>query len=177
VTTKTFSDGATHRRYDLPTIDGLEGWGTIVLGADGFFAAVTDYGNYAYRWCHTGEPDFRRFVLKIGGDYLLGKISRDDEYDGEATAKGIRSLILERRRENLWGKEQAREEWDLVESCDVEHGGDFGFHAWYLETKIGDASEMRCDRYPNDASAFAEKTMPRLRELIRAEIAAEKAAA
>jgi hypothetical protein len=174
---KTFPDGSALKRYELPSIDGLEGWATIVLGADGFFAAVTDYGNYAYRWCHTGDDDFRNFVVSISGDYLLGKVSRDDVYDGETTARDIKRRIRRQRREGWITKDEARTEWELVESCDVENGGEHAFGCWYEETNMCDASKMRSDRYPNDATAFAEKTLPRLKAMLRAELAAESKAA
>ena len=173
----TFPDGSTLKRYDLPSINGLEGWATIVLGADGFFAAVTDYGNYAYRWCATGEVDFRNFILRIGGDYLLGKVSSEDVYDDEATERLIKKHILEHRKEGWYSKERARKEWDHLVACGVADNGEIGFHQWYEGTEIGDAYEMRVDVYPRDASAFAEKTLPRLKDAIRAELAAEKVAA
>ncbi|ARF67055.1 hypothetical protein B7C51_19310 [Paenibacillus larvae subsp. pulvifaciens] len=44
-------------------IDG-EGWGIFILDETGMFAAVTDYGNCAYKWPHSGCEDFRHFFAQ-----------------------------------------------------------------------------------------------------------------
>lgn len=162
-------------RYTLPP-EKYEGWATIVLGSDGFFAAVTDFGNYAYRWMHHGCSDFREFVVGLVGsdDYLLGKIARHEyRFDGEATGRGIRQHICETRRCGSFTKEKAREEWDLVDRCDIEGGGEIAYHEWYLNTDIQDAYEYRSESYSWDARNFASKIMPRLAAILKAELAAE----
>ncbi|MHB1418700.1 MAG: hypothetical protein ACYCX4_03810, partial [Bacillota bacterium] len=110
-------------RYYIPSEDGLEGWGIFLLDSTGMFAAVTDYGNYAFRWAYHGEKDFRKFVIGLKNDpgYLLGKVLPNGKvYDGEETIKNIKETIIDVRRDGSWSKEQARKEWDLLDS-DLEY--------------------------------------------------------
>ena len=44
---------------------------------------------------------------------------------------------------------------------------------WYENTKLGDASEFAVYDFSPRALAFQKHVMPRLREVIRAELAAE----
>lgn len=61
-------------QYDFPSVNG-EAWGTFILRSDGYFSAVTDFGNYAHRWYHHGRDDFREFVLGVGPDYVVSKLT------------------------------------------------------------------------------------------------------
>lgn len=171
---KTFPDGTEHKRY---VVSGERGqWlATVFLGADGVFSTVSDYGNYGYWWGGIGgDGDVRRFLCGCNAHYLTGKLSPGREYDGDATERGIRKHILEQRREKAYTKEFARVEWDILGSW-ASPSEDF--RSWYEQTEIGDASEFYCDRPRQQAVAFVEKVMPRLCEMLRAEMAAEKAAA
>lgn len=63
----------TAKSYTLRTESGQ--WlGQIVLTSDGMFASVTDYGNFSYSWRHTGEEDFREFLIRLGVDYFATKM-------------------------------------------------------------------------------------------------------
>jgi hypothetical protein len=168
---KTFSDGTTLKRYDLPSIDG-EGWASVVIGADGFFAAVTDYGNYAHAWPHREPGDFRVLLCRFDGEYILGKVARK-EYDGDATAKAIRERVREMRKAGQLTARQAMDERALLEEHD-EVSCQVAYALWHAETTIEVDSEFTCERWPVQAVAFVEKTLPRLRERILAEMA-EKA--
>lgn len=48
--------------------------GNIVITEDGFFGAVTDYGNFAYQWNAFGDS-FEKFLLSINEDYFAKKMS------------------------------------------------------------------------------------------------------
>lgn len=62
---------ATLRRYALPSVKG-EGWAIIVIGSDGYFSTVSDWGNYAYLWTHPG-CEFRHFLAGLDADYFWGR--------------------------------------------------------------------------------------------------------
>lgn len=163
-------------RYVLPSVRG-EGWAVFVLGSDGFFSAVSDFGNYAYLWRAHGCADFRQFLLGAARDwsYFANKLSEGErEYDGTATRRGIQRHILEYRRDRTLSKEEARREWDLCGS-DVEdygHGG--GFADWYRETALPDAAFFAVYRIPKQAEMFVKKTLAaRLVPLLEAELRAE----
>jgi hypothetical protein len=171
---RTFPDGTTHRRYDVRGERGQ--WlATVFLGADGVFSTVSDYGNYGYWWSAIGgDGDIRRFLLRSEEDpgYFRIKLDASTEYDGEATEGEVRKAMLQWRREGTLTKEQARQEWEIADYARAD------FRDWH------DATDM--DVYPDDfyrdrpnpqAVAFVEKVMPRLCEMLRAELAAEKAVA
>lgn len=168
------------RRYYLPNSDPLEGWAIIVLGSDGFFSAVSDYGNYAFLWTHHGCDDFREFLLRAerDWDYFLRKLSPEQTYDGEKTVRAIRREILEARRNGRISKRMARLEWDLLEECEAGLEYETGFAHWYGQTDLDDeAFGLRRVSHDSNAIAFVRKTMPRLAEVLRAELEAERAAA
>ena len=158
-------------RYTLPTIDRIEGWGIFLMDSTGIFAAVTDYGNYAYSWSHYGEKDFREFIIGLekSPSYLLGKVARHEyKYDGEETLKFIKKHILEYRRDANVTREEARKEWDLLEEYELEY--EYGFNQWYESTSLDDAHEFYHESYSASAIGFAKKLIPRLAELLRAEL-------
>ncbi|AHD04899.1 hypothetical protein ABNB59_06440 [Paenibacillus larvae] len=163
-----------HWRYDIPQIDG-EGWGTFLLDETGMFAAVTDYGNCAYKWPHSGCEDFRHFFAqeRTNWGYFLPKLFYElKEYDGDETLQRIKEYIISCRRDGTFTREKARQEWDLLERHDWLYG-DFEFAYWYDETSISDAEEFYIRGYPSSALAFVNKLLPRLSKAIREELARE----
>ena len=154
-------------RYSIPSQD-MEGWATVVLGSDGFFAATTEYGDYAHQW-PAPAMGMREFVAQVHPEYLLGKIAHHlMEFDAKATEKRIREHVTK-----LKGKERAKE-LELLDECDISEQGKYGFTTWCMGTNTCDPCEDEVMVYPADARAFATKTMPRLAAMIRAELEAEK---
>lgn len=69
----------TAKSYTLKTESGH--WlGQVVLTNDGAFMAVTDYGNFSFAWRHTGEDDFRKFLIGTEVDYFGGKMYQGMAY-------------------------------------------------------------------------------------------------
>ncbi len=175
----TMSEPVKLWRYYLPTVDGLSGWAEIVLGSNGFFAAVSDYGNYSYAWRDTGRADFRAFVaaLEREPDYIAGKLGPCSGHqfpiDYERTIKCIREHIVSSRRDGL-SKERARREWEAVRSFATEPN-DYGLNRWFDATGFDDRGEFVCRSPPAGLRAFCERTIPRLAAAIRAEMEAERA--
>ena len=85
-------------RYTIPSVNN-EGWAIFVIGSDGYFSAVSDYGNYAHIWRCIGCKDFREFLLNAERDcsYFAAKLAPEKVYDGEQTAENIRYAILQMR--------------------------------------------------------------------------------
>lgn len=155
-----------HWRYSVPNRKGYEGWAILFLDSAGCFAALSDYGDWSYRWNARGfspDEDIRKFLLRCDDDYLLRKIAPKQEYDSEATQTSIRELILGMRREKQLDKEEARYEWDL--SSDVSTEFDFG--RWMQNTDLPEAHEVYCQKYSEQAKAFLRECMPRLKEAIK----------
>lgn len=155
-------------RYSIPNTNGYEGWAVLFLDNAGCFTALSDYGDWSYRWNQRGmdQPDMRYFILSCDDDYLLRKINPAKEYDPEKTTAAIRELILGMRRETQLTKEEARDEWELTSSLDTE----YEFGSWMRDTNLPDASEVWCVKHSEQARAFLKHCMPRLRELIKNEL-------
>lgn len=156
-------------RYSIPSEQG-EGWAVFVLGSDGYFSSVSDYGNYAFLWCAHECRDFREFLLHTDRDwdYFVRKLSPGNVYDGEATERGIRETILRLRRDRSLSMEEARTEWDLASNIDLD--SEIGFHQWYIETALSDAWEYGQYRAPEHVVQFVRKCMVRLIPLLRADL-------
>lgn len=161
-------------RYYLPNESPLEGWAYIVLSNDGYFSAVSDYGNYAFYWTHHGEKDFRIFLVRAhrSWDYFASKLG-DKRYDGNATYDRIKSFILEQRRSLNWDAEKAREEFDLIENEVDKCYGPGDFTRWHDQTKIDEPWEFYTERYPANLLAFTQKTLKRLSDILEQDLRRE----
>ena len=168
-------------RYSLPNVpEWCEGWAIIFLDSTGCFSALSDYGNYAYRWPDHGwgDFDFRKFFIERGDDYLLGKIAPNDVYDEDETLRAIKKTILSERRHAIaladaaWTRERARQEWDLLDRygwLDSEEA----FQEWTRETSLDDPWMYQERKTHPRSVAFTKKVMPRLRAIIRDELLRE----
>ncbi len=169
--------GVQLRRYVLPSVKG-DGWAVIVLGSDGFFAAVSAHGNYAHLWSHHGCADAREFFARADRDwdYFVNKLSpRPWTLDGEKTHQRIAQFILTARRHDDFSARLAREEWQLLQASDIRDTGEAGFADWHRQTKIWDAAEYAVYSPPSDVVAFCRQTLPRWAAMLQAELAAEAA--
>jgi len=167
-------------RYYLPSENGAgSGWAEILLTAGGMFAAVSDFGNYAYAWRHHGRDDVRKFFVREDAgnwDYFAHKLGGEhaEEYDPERTLKNVKRVILERRRRQTYSKDEAAKEWALlVFHNDLEHA--FDFSDWLRETRIEDAAAERRERVGPMLERFCKETLQRLSRAIEAELALEAA--
>lgn len=158
-------------RYVLPTAK-HDGWAIFALSSDGFFACVSDRGNYAYYWPNHGCSDFREFFLKASAEwsYFAKKLHPRKEYDEDLTIQSVKEQILWCRRDESFTRDKARTEWELLGELAAE-----GFDAWLGQTTLLDAYEYYCESYPSDVQHFCKVTMGRLADVLRAELAAEKA--
>jgi hypothetical protein len=167
----------TLRRYALPSING-EGWAVVVLGSDGYFSTVSDWGNYAYWWGSHGREDFREFVIGLAGsiDYAVGKLSPGRHtYDGPKTLASVKESICQLRRDGSLSREEARHEWDLLDRYDLEDSeGDLA--RWMDHTQLIEAWGYAVYSRDSNAVGYAKHVLPRLAEVLKAELEAERAA-
>lgn len=161
-------------RYSIPN-EKYQGWAILFLDDAGCFAALSDYGNYAYRWNANGlgdARDLRDFIVTCDPEYILRKISQKTAYDADKTLADVQRTILEKRRWGGWSKERASSEWEEVKYCGYL-SAEFHFQTWLEETSLEDAGELARYTYPVDALAFMERAWPRLKASIQADLAAE----
>ena len=165
-------------RYSIPPLNG-QGWGIFILDSTGMFAAVTDYGNCAFKWTHHGCNDFREFLAKVKpcrlNDYCIIKLfGSKNVFDSDETLKEIKRHILTYRYEDEYSKDFARKEWGLLE--DYYDESEFGFGRWLEETSISDAYEFAVYDYSAGAKMFGSELLPRLAEVLREELQKEAVA-
>lgn len=167
-------------RYYLPSTKD-QPWAEVLLTSSGMFAAVSDYGNYAYPWRAHGERDFREFIAGLAkdGNYVAGKLSQRTAYRGDETLAAIKRHIFDARRHGGLDADEARELWDELNDFDLESHAE-EFSRWLRESDgastIADAFEFAVYDYPADVKAFCRLVLPRLAVVLRAEIEAENRA-
>jgi hypothetical protein len=145
-------------RYSFPSVKG-EGWAIFFLDEAGCFSALSDYGDWSYRWNTRGLPKemtFRHFLLECSDDYILRKIAPQREYDSVSTLHVIRDMIIGMRRVDQLSKYEARVEWDRLESYDTE---------------LPDTSELYMTKYSEQARLFLKHCLPRLRTALSKDLA------
>lgn len=159
------------RRYRVPGGE-LDCGGMIVIGDDGYFSAVTDFGNYAYGWWSYGleGSDFRSALCKFSPDYICGKLGLP-VYDQAKTLAGIKRHLTDEEESGTYSREFVESEQDLLSGLD---DGEYGFWRWFDATEIEDAVELRETSPAPDLVSFATHTWPRFVATLRAEMDAER---
>lgn len=163
-------------RYTLNSCDNpRDSWSIVFVDSTGCFSVLSDHGDWAYRWVtqHTGQDDFRKFLVQIDSNYLARKIGRAEDnavFDGDRTRQDLRKQVIELRREGRWTRDRARREWDLVGEIE---GHPVSFDLFLQSTTIEEAWEFRHTRREFGLDHWSRVSFPRLKEVIRAELARE----
>jgi len=161
-------------RYSLPSIKG-SGWAIFVLGSDGYFSSISDFGNYAYLWAHHGKKDFREFLLDVENhwDYFVNKLSPGREYDGEATKKAIHTRLHEMMENGEITIAEVEEEAELLElEYDIEDSVE-AFHQWASKQEKIDEYEAHAlyeEKHPYMVERFVKEAMVRLVPLLKKDL-------
>lgn len=165
----------TLRRYVLPSQHG-EGWATIVIGSDGYFSTVSDYGNYAYQWCNFGDRDFRSFLVSVDADYLRRKLDPSEIFDREATVRNLLAAIERAQHKGELTPDEADDETDRV--LGIYSECEFSAWVWHLTDLDYDdyLAEALVMRPPGAIVGFVERIFPRFKALLREELGIEQAA-
>lgn len=150
-----------------------EGWAHIFLTDRGMFSAVSDWGNYANMWGHTGCGDFREFFLDAKRDwqYFAQKLWPTKILNEEASFKRIKEEILRQRRTKDLTKDQAENAWGALSYYDT-------WGAYLESSECTDAFDEAWDysvydHHP-DVVSFCKRVLPRLAERIRDELSGAK---
>lgn len=166
-------------QYKIPNTN-REGWASIMLREDGFFAAVSDYGNYAYYWGCTGCEDVREFFLGAhrDWDYFAGKFNPRKTIDDEKSFENLKRHLLEEQQElkesdELCVEEHLAEIDEKLQHLETFSDWDSFLHDDGTPELFEEPWEWGVLAYDPDVVSFAKKVMPRLEQLIRAELARE----
>jgi hypothetical protein len=164
------------RRYDLPSDKTHEGWAKIVIDTDcGFFAAVSDFGNYANIWTHPGS-EFRKFLIGCSPDYFQGKlmVERPNKsvFDGDATRAAVVEAVKELPTDTEEEAELHASELSLLmdyPSFDTPES----FDEWADCSDLGYTWEYAKYIPEPQCRQFCEKVMPRFKAMLTIELEQE----
>lgn len=148
-------------------------WARIWITDDGCISILSDYGNYGYWFDGLPPCGMRAFLAQAGDDYLSGKFSAGErEMDCTATERAIQREIIERRREGIFSREEARAEWRLASG--VDWNSELEQWDWARETKLQEEPwQYFKDRYPIQVTMFLKDLWPLFVLQLKAELAEE----
>lgn len=159
----------TFHHYCLPSVK-HEGWAEVVIGDNGFFASVSDYGNYAFRWTDWGDKSFLDFFCGLEADYVRCKLDPSKHFDLDKTVAACRRAIGQEYKHGgnprgRLSKYSVHEALEGLKDVDSEYDFDLWIDHWsgYLD----DYSEMYRTSPSPQILAFVTKTLPRIKAAIR----------
>jgi hypothetical protein len=163
--------------YALPSGKDME-WAEIVITSTGMFAAVSDWGDYAYVWRHTGCKDVREFFAgKVDGDYFARKLAHGARvYNPETTLCNVKEMLNTLVKDGDLTPEKMEEELEVLEDCgdlDSEHSFSTWLNSTLLECDPYELSSTACYEIDNSVVNFCERIMPRLAKKIDEELDSE----
>ena len=123
------------------------GWAIFTVNDQtGEFSIQSDWGNYSYRWNinHLGEPNLTTFLAHMTeGSYVADKLHYGrpqdrEEFDEDATKRGLKLRVGEFYGETRIDLEQAKELLDIITDLDWYNTDSFlnTFDNNYDELKI-----------------------------------------
>lgn len=168
-------------RYDIHL--GRNGWAIIVIDEmSGFFATVSDYGNWSHVWPHHGRESFKHFLVEISKDpdYFMKKVAGGRrEWDEEATHKRVRGDLLRHRREGNCTKKEARTLWKKILFMEDEGFDKQGYANQLYEDGIADnlysdGEIPIVNTFPSDLKQFSKLVYPIFVDTLRKELSQPK---
>lgn len=161
--------------YTLKSEGVGEGWALVMMREDGFFATISDYGNYAYLWSSIGTDDFRKFILSLDGAYLARKLKPESHVDADESFKNVAEDLKSRVKDGSLSKDQAKKARQVL----ARHSSDGDWEGFlrdqdahqYFEEPWGFAIST----LDSDVLSYAEKVLPRLKVVIQKDLEADQA--
>jgi len=179
---------AGYKGYEWATIC-VQGW--QATGNDGQPREIgeilihSSYGSWAYQWGHLGLP-FKQWLAKADDkDYIAGKFlgSKAYVFDGQKTVAELRHRVIEKRRNDVLNRDQARAIWNWIEehADELECSGDrfcermsegpsdcelSGAGARFFQ----EPWEWICTSLDHQFEAFWHKIMPAFQQALRDEL-------
>ncbi len=156
-------------------------WAEIVLVSTGMFAAVSDWGDYAYAWRSTGKG-IREFFAGANcahWDYYARKLAHGARvWDGPATVKSVKRFLGQQYRERAIDPAVCRDVLREVRNAEeFEH--ELSFDDWVVGSVLSetyeccDLAELAVHSFDQDVVQFCQRILPRLAAVIREELARE----
>lgn len=144
-------------------------WAEIMIREDGFFAAISGYGNYSYHWGNAGTKDIREFFLRCerDWDYFAKKLNPNMVIDDEKSFENIKELI---KADTLYDKFNCSKEKALRYVNEFVSFKDFLYDydiKDYFEYVPYEYCVMTFDSNVVD---FVKKILPELSQMIKLEL-------
>lgn len=155
-------------RYDFPNIN-KSSWAIFVFCQDGYFSAITDWGNFSYFWRAHEKADFREFLSKAGTDYMAEKLTNGAmEFSEEKTIASMRELFKELVDQGEMSASKCRRL--NAELDDVPFSSHEEFSDWCDEHDLQAHDYARMD-HVSEYYHLKEHVLPRLKEFLKQEMA------
>lgn len=111
--------GAVTYQFVIRHDDGWADWAHCTVNdLTGELHVSSNHDYWSYQWSSgrfaDGIPNLTAFIAQTSPCYLLGKLSRGEVFDHDATVKAIRAEVLGRRRRQKIGRTRARCAYDAV---------------------------------------------------------------
>jgi len=142
-------------------------WAYIYLDeANGVFTGYSSFGNYAYQWRSIGSDTLKEFLRGLNFSYFMGKTRTGYlQFDHEATVDGIKTAIIEQRREGAIDRDDARAAWHDLEQIDAGNSVDRFFDGFCSSNPLmkvygGGNGDIARERPDGDSRGFWEKIWP-----------------
>lgn len=159
--------------YYFPNDKPGEGWAHIYISENGTFAAVSDWGHYAYMWPRSGTEDFRAFFTNAEAEwaYFANKLCPEKILNEAKSWERLKRELLAMRHRKDLTEEKAREAWDAI-----------GYYtSWeeYIESsecnKVFDEPwDFSVHEHDPGVVSFCKRVMPQLAAVLSAELSGNK---
>lgn len=161
--------------YKFASTGSGEGWAHIMIREDGFFATVSDYGNYAYWWTSTGKSDIREFFLRadVEWDYFAGKLGPKKELDVEGSFEAVLQDIANELHAGRIDVSEAAEQTKHVKMFQDDEDWEGFIRDDATFEYLDEPFRFGRMRRDPDVDAYAKKILPRLVVAIKAELQSE----
>lgn len=152
-------------------------WAVIMITEDGFLSIHSDFGDYNYRWQAFGES-FKSFLVDLDHSYLMGKLSRRDEFNEKNTIDQIINDISSYRKDQLISFAESERLLKEVEYL-KKHCGPFREDYYRLIENLPglmefynhDMASLPCSMdYPYTIQSFCEHVWPAFIETLKEEL-------
>lgn len=133
--------------------------GTFILTEDGFFACVTDWGNYAHHWRNIGDCHFKDFLRKLDATYLASKLGSRTTWPAAQVAEHIREAILRQ----VTDEEQRAA---LLAQADGAAVNETAFALFWHDHDHLELEDLPGPTFDSDLFGFLEHLWPRFRAML-----------
>lgn len=159
-------------------------WASFVIDEyDGSLQIMSDFGDWSYLWGpNHGRKSFKHFLVEIEKDpsYLTMKLGQgqDTVLDIDRTISAVKDIIIFRRRNLDFSREEAREAWDEI--LEIKQNRPKSSLEFYLIVqdycpKLHDLLGGECEpptvtTYPSNLKRFVTEIFPAFAEHLREEL-------